>query len=258
MTIALARTATSQTSNFNQTNRLAQVNTQQVTITLTVNLPAEASANAATQIADQLRTHAQQLAGLRGGTTQVSVASNPNNTIQGFRQVAGQNTNAIPPRRGGLQPVPLRPRRSGTISPNSPAHRDAQAARLRLLQATAVSAVSAVSPASPSQPAETGLNNLVIDLIGRRVRIDGHDVNFTHKEFELLAHLSRQARQVVSREELMGSVWSDASGDTKERTVDVHVRRVRNKLGRYRKLISTVRGGGYRLDPGSDVTVLGR
>ena len=142
---------------------------------------------------------------------------------------------------------PLRPRRAGVVSPNSPARRDAEAARRRALQATAV------SPASPSLAAE---ESLVIDLFGRRVRIDGRDVDLTYKEFELLAQLARGARRIVTREELMETVWADAPAETGERTVDVHVRRLRTKLGRYRRLISTVRGSGYRLDPGSDVAIL--
>ena len=134
------------------------------------------------------------------------------------------------------------------VSANSPARRDAEAARRRALLATAV------SPSSPSVAADTAL---VVDLLGRRVRIDGQDVDLTYKEFELLSHLARNSRRTVSRTELMDSVWSDAPSDTGERTVDVHVRRLRTKLGRYRKLISTVRGAGYRLDPGSDVAILG-
>ena len=137
-------------------------------------------------------------------------------------------------------------RSTGVVSPSSPARRDAEAARRRILQATAV---------SPS-PAVTADASLVIDLFGRRVRIDGTDLELTHKEFELLAHLARSARRVVSREELMETVWAGAAADTGERTVDVHVRRVRAKLGRYRRLISTVRGEGYRLDTGSDVAIL--
>lgn len=97
----------------------------------------------------------------------------------------------------------------------------------------------------------------MIDLFGRRVRIDGQDVDFTYKEFELLAELAKNARRTIGRTELMETVWAESPEDTGERTVDVHVRRVRTKLGRYRRLISTVRGAGYRLDPGSDVAILG-
>ena len=90
-----------------------------------------------------------------------------------------------------------------------------------------------------------------------QVLVNKEEISLTHKEFELLAKLARDSRRTISRTELMESVWADAPEDTGERTVDVHVRRVRTKLGRYRRLISTVRGAGYRLDPGSDVAVLG-
>ena len=126
---------------------------------------------------------------------------------------------------------------------------------------SAPGAASALSPASPSLPGRRGARlaqpSLVIDLFGRRVRIDGEDVDLTHREFELLAYLARKARSIVSREELMSEVWNSAGSEAGERTVDVHIRRVRNKLGRYRKLISTVRGSGYRLELGSDVALLG-
>ena len=214
-----------------------------VTITVSVTLPPGTGDVEAALLADELRTHAQRQATARQGRTSVSVSS-PNSFSAG-----GSGLRALPPRGQGAAAVsPLRPRRSGVVSANSPARRDAEAARRRALLATAV------SPSSPSVAADTAL---VVDLLGRRVRIDGQDVDLTYKEFELLSHLARNSRRTVSREELMDSVWSEAPTDTGERTVDVHVRRLRTKLGRYRKLISTVRGAGYRLDPGSDVAILG-
>ena len=214
-----------------------------VTITVSVTLPEGTGDVESALLADELRTHAQRLTAARGGRTTVSVS-----TPQPFRAAPG-TAGSLPPRhRGSAAVSPLRPRRAGVVSPNSPARRDAEAARRRALLATAVSPISpATAPLSAS---------LVIDLHGRRVRIDGQDVDFTYKEFELLAHLARQSRTIVSREQLMESVWAEAPEDTGERTVDVHIRRVRTKLGRYRKLISTVRGAGYRLDPGSDVAIL--
>ena len=215
---------------------------QGVTITVSVTLPPGTSDVEAALLADELRTHAQREATARQGRTSVSVSS-PNSF-----SAAAPGPRTLPPRRqGGAAVTPLRPRR-GVVSPNSPALRDAEAARRRALLATAV------SPSSPSVAADTAL---VVDLLGRRVRIDGLDVDLTYKEFELLSHLARNSRRTVSREELMDSVWSEAPSETGERTVDVHVRRLRTKLGRYRKLISTVRGAGYRLDPGSDVAILG-
>lgn len=215
-----------------------------VTITVSITLPPGTGDVEAALLADEVRTHAQRQAASRQGRTSVSVSS-PNS----FATAATSGLQALPPRREGAAAVsPLRPRRAGVVSASSPARRDAEAARRRALLATAV------SPSSPSVAADTAL---VVDLLGRRVRIDGQDVDLTYKEFELLGHLARNARRTVSREELMDSVWSEAPSDTGERTVDVHVRRVRTKLSRYRKLISTVRGAGYRLDPGSDVAILG-
>ena len=218
--------------------------TDAVTITLTVTLPAGTGDVETAVVADELRTGAQRLVGARHGRTTVAVSS-PNSFAAADRSAR----TTLPPRGQGAAPVtPLRPRRTGVVSPNSPARRDAEAARRRALQATAV------SPSSPSAAPE---DSLVIDLFGRRVRIDGQDVDFTYKEFELLAQLANNARRTISRTELMETVWAEAPEDTGERTVDVHVRRVRTKLGRYRRLISTVRGAGYRLDPGSDVAILG-
>ena len=214
-----------------------------VTITVTVTLPAGTGDVETALIADELRTGAQRLVGSRDGRTTVAVNSpNP------FAATGRAASRSLPPRSYGSAAVtPLRPRRTGVVSPNSPARRDAEAARRRALQATAV------SPSSPSVAPE---DSLVIDLFGRRVRIDGQDVDVTYKEFELLWQLARNARRTLSRTELMETVWAESPEATGERTVDVHVRRVRTKLGRYRRLISTVRGAGYRLDPGSDVAIL--
>lgn len=246
---------------------LTSPSTRTVNITLTVELPASSSAREATLLADSLRSHALTLATAKGGTARVQVASESSPRPTRFTAVPGQSASAsIPPRPAG-KPQALRPRKAGVVSPNAPARRDAEAARLRLIQSRLVSPVSApgpvsaLSPASPSRPGGPGARpaqpSLVIDLYGRRVRIDGEDVDLTHREFELLAHLARNARCIVSRGDLMSEVWSSAGSDAGERTVDVHIRRVRNKLSRYRKLISTVRGSGYRLELGSDVALLG-
>lgn len=246
---------------------LTSTSTRTVSITLTVDLPASSDAREATLLADSLRSHALTLATAKGGTARVQVASESSPRPTRFTAVPGQSASAsIPPRPAG-KPQALRPRKAGVVSPNAPARRDAEAARLRLIQSRLVSPVSApgpvsaLSPASPSLPGGPGAHlaqpSLVIDLYGRRVRIDGEDVDLTHREFELLAHLARNARCIVSRGDLMSEVWSSAGSDAGERTVDVHIRRVRNKLGRYRKLISTVRGSGYRLELGSDVALLG-
>ncbi|MEY3560891.1 MAG: hypothetical protein RL068_43 [Actinomycetota bacterium] len=91
----------------------------------------------------------------------------------------------------------------------------------------------------------TGLN---IDEASYTAKINGRTLDLTFKEFELLRHLSENPNRVFSREQLLSEVWGyDYFGGT--RTVDVHVRRLRAKLGEHESLIGTVRNVGYRLDP---------
>ncbi|MEU7526319.1 winged helix-turn-helix domain-containing protein [Saccharothrix sp. NPDC042600] len=88
----------------------------------------------------------------------------------------------------------------------------------------------------------------------RRVLHRGRDVELTRLEFDLLHHLCTHPRQVHRRTALMNSVWGTTTFvDT--RTVDVHVRRIRRKLGEAASLITTVRGVGYRVDDPFAVSV---
>ena len=81
------------------------------------------------------------------------------------------------------------------------------------------------------------------------VEVDGHPVELTPKEFDLLQALVASAGRVLSREHLLNGVWGYARADEIEsRTVDVHVRRLRGKLGGEGRRIVTVKGVGYRLD----------
>ena len=81
------------------------------------------------------------------------------------------------------------------------------------------------------------------------VEVDGHPVELTPKEFGLLQALLGSAGRVLSREQLLTGVWGYARADEIEsRTVDVHVRRLRGKLGGEGRRIVTVTGVGYRLD----------
>ena len=89
-----------------------------------------------------------------------------------------------------------------------------------------------------------------IDLDGRRIRLAGVDVDLTQREFELAVILLKNIGRVLSRDELLTSVWSRDSGvDT--RTVDTHASRLRKKLGLAGEsglMLSSVYGQGYRLD----------
>ncbi len=116
-------------------------------------------------------------------------------------------------------------------------------ARLRIVleQASAVSA--------DDEPEEISSGDLNIDPGGYTARVRGRALDLTYKEFELLKYLAQHPNRVFTRAQLLQEVWGyDYFGGT--RTVDVHVRRLRAKLGpEYEQLIGTVRNVGYRFDP---------
>lgn len=92
------------------------------------------------------------------------------------------------------------------------------------------------------------VGELVIDLAGQRVFMEGGEVVLTHRELQLLAFLARAEGRVFSREELLRYVWQSSSSWQDVRTVNEHVRRIRTKLGRRGSAyLVTVRGGGYGL-----------
>ncbi|HET8978229.1 MAG TPA: response regulator transcription factor [Solirubrobacteraceae bacterium] len=100
---------------------------------------------------------------------------------------------------------------------------------------------------------EAGRSDLIslgpvrLNRSAREVHVDGEEVDLTQREFDLLEYLLRHPGQVVSRDQLLESVWGFlAPGET--RTVEVHVAQLRKKLGRA-DLIRTVRGLGYKASP---------
>ena len=93
---------------------------------------------------------------------------------------------------------------------------------------------------------------LAIDPGTRTVTVQGAPLTLTHKEFELLSALADAQGRVLSREFLLDRVWGySRAGEIESRTVDVHVRRLRVKLGPEGHRILTVKSVGYRLDPES-------
>jgi len=91
---------------------------------------------------------------------------------------------------------------------------------------------------------------LRIDTLAREATYRGRRLALTPREFELLAFLAHRPGRVMSREELLRKVWGyDYLGET--RTVDVHVRRLRVKLGVRNRLIETVTGAGYKFIAGA-------
>ena len=101
--------------------------------------------------------------------------------------------------------------------------------------------------ASPSDILDFGA--LRIDRAAHRVSVDGVDVELTPTEFKLLMTLAERRGRVQGRAHLLETVW-EAAPDIQTRTVDMHIQRLRTKLGVAGDLIETVRGFGYRMQPG--------
>ena len=88
---------------------------------------------------------------------------------------------------------------------------------------------------------------LVIDYLGHKVTIDESEIKLTPKEYELLVLFVENKSIALSRETLLSKVWGyDFFGD--DRTIDTHIKMLRNNLGEYRNLIKTVRGVGYKFE----------
>jgi DNA-binding response OmpR family regulator len=107
--------------------------------------------------------------------------------------------------------------------------------------------------ARPGAPVLSNASGVLVDETSRTVFVDGHAVQLTAREFALFTYLCEWRGRVLSREHLFARVWgSRYSGG--RRTVDIHVRRLRAKLGASLS-IETLRGSGYRLQrhPLSDV-----
>jgi two-component system, OmpR family, phosphate regulon response regulator PhoB len=92
------------------------------------------------------------------------------------------------------------------------------------------------------------IDSLEIDRDSHRITVAGKDVELTPLEFKLLLLLAERRGRVQDRARLLESVW-DAAPDIQTRTVDMHVQRLRTKLGSAGELVETVRGFGYRIRP---------
>lgn len=89
--------------------------------------------------------------------------------------------------------------------------------------------------------------DLEIDFIAHTVKIEGELIKLTPKEYELLVYFINNQNVALSREQLLSKIWGyDFFGD--DRTVDTHIKMLRNNLGKYRDLITTVRSVGYKFE----------
>jgi DNA-binding response OmpR family regulator len=122
--------------------------------------------------------------------------------------------------------------------------------------AQAMARIRAVLRRTSPDPAEQGgihVGDLVIDPVGRSVRLEGRELTLNRKEFDLLVALASRVGEVVTKRKLLAEVWQMPWGGA-DRTVDVHLSWLRRKLGETAaepRYLQTVRGVGVKLvDPG--------
>lgn len=112
-------------------------------------------------------------------------------------------------------------------------------------------ALAKLAPAQKVKP-----SGVVIDISRKRVVLEGATSPLTFKEFEMLQFLVLREGQTVNRDTIIEALWDVDDEDTPSaRTIDVHVRRLRSKLGRFQDIVRTVRGVGYRFDRHADVVI---
>ncbi len=114
-----------------------------------------------------------------------------------------------------------------------------------LLRIRAVMKRAAPGEDEPAQRAPWRKDGLVVDLEAHKAMVDGEEMSLTATEFKLLAELIKRQGRVQTRDQLLNTVWG-YEFEGYARTVDTHIRRLRQKLGPYAKFIETVRGVGYR------------
>lgn len=106
---------------------------------------------------------------------------------------------------------------------------------------------SAAQTSAVPAPETVKFGGLEINFTSRDVYIDGVKANLTPKEYDLLFYLVRNKNIALTRNKLLEEVWGyDFFGD--DRTIDTHIKMLRNNLGPYRKYIVTLRGMGYKFE----------
>lgn len=110
-----------------------------------------------------------------------------------------------------------------------------------------VKAILKRSNAAVNEKMTWSVNTLVLDMKSNRVTIDDEEIPLTKKEFEILTLLAQTSPNIMTRSEILNSVWSD-NEFVLDRTVDVHITRLRKKLKDYSSIIANRSGFGYYLN----------
>jgi DNA-binding winged helix-turn-helix (wHTH) protein len=142
---------------------------------------------------------------------------------------------------------------SVALAPLGAGGRDVDVVRLALQDPAALAKHRQTTVTERPEPK----GGVVIDISRKRVQLDGETAPLTYKEFELLQFLVLREGRTIDRSEIISTLWGDTDDEEtpNERTIDVHVRRLRSKLGAYEDIVRTVRGAGYRFDRHADVTI---
>lgn len=107
--------------------------------------------------------------------------------------------------------------------------------------------ISRKSAPTGEQPKVYKFKGLEINIQARTVSVDGKKIDLTPKEYELLFYLVENKNIALSRDKLLSDIWGyDFFGD--DRTIDTHIKNLRNNLGPYRDFIVTLRGVGYKFE----------
>ena len=110
-----------------------------------------------------------------------------------------------------------------------------------------IARIKAITNRKKSTSEKYTYKTLEIDYLGHKVTIDNQELKLTPKEYEILCYFIQNKGIALSRETLLSKIWGyDFFGD--DRTVDTHIKMLRNNLGEYRDLIVTVRGMGYKFE----------
>ncbi|WP_200330312.1 winged helix-turn-helix domain-containing protein [Leucobacter sp. L43] len=140
------------------------------------------------------------------------------------------------------------------LAPEQTGGRDVDVVRLALGDPAAV----ARQKQHEAEEQDHAASGVILDLSRKRVLLDNVTAALTFREFELLQYLVLREGRTISREELISALWSEGTDEEvpSERTIDVHIRRLRVKLAQYQDIVRTVRGTGYRFDRHADVAIL--